>query len=72
MSDAPKKLSLVAQLEEVDFELDMRRRVYPGQVKRGGMRESVANEHIRRMEAVRATLAWLQENETKIKEALSK
>ena len=65
-----KKLSLGAQLEEVDRELEQRRRVYPRLVAKGEMRQSIADEHVRRMVAVRATLAWLQENEATIKERL--
>lgn len=66
-----KQFSIGAQLEEVDREIRLREKVYPNEVKRGAMRESVANYHLDRMRAVRRTLAWLAENETKVKEALA-
>lgn len=57
------KISIQAQIEEVDRELALRAKVYPNQVRRGLMRQSVADLHIERMKAVRATLEWLAENE---------
>ena len=65
------KISIGAQIEEVDRELVLRRRVYPNLVRKGEMRESVAALHIQRLESVRATLEWLQENEIRIKQALA-
>jgi hypothetical protein len=65
------KITLLAQIEEVDRELGLRRTVYAIEVARGKMRQSVADLHLQRMRAVRATLAWLQANEAKIKEALN-
>jgi hypothetical protein len=61
------KISLNAQLDEIDRELELRRRVYPRLVAKRELRESLANLHITRLEAVRATLAWLQANEGLIK-----
>ena len=44
------------QINEVERELSLRRSVYPGLVTRGKMRQSEADEHLARMEAVLATL----------------
>jgi len=65
------KISLHAQIEEVDRELGLRRNVYALEVARGKMRQSVADLHLERMRAVRATLEWLQANEALIKARLS-
>lgn len=61
------KISLDAQLEEVDYELKQRARVYPGLVQKGSYRQSEADLHVARMEAVRDTLLWLKTNEAVIK-----
>lgn len=53
------KFSLGQQLEEVERELALRKRVYPSMVARGQMRESLADYHVARMEAVRETLVGL-------------
>jgi hypothetical protein len=66
-----KKISLGAQLEEIDREIELRRKVYPRLVAKREIRESLANLHIARLEAVRATLAWLQANEGLIKARLA-
>lgn len=63
--------SLTAQIQEVDRELAMRRRVYPHRVASRRMRESEADEHCLRLECVRATLQWLQKHEARIKAALA-
>ena len=67
MSD---KVTLAAQILEVDREIAMRRKVYPGWVSRGKMRQAESDLHIRQMEAVRETLEWLKANEDRIREAL--
>ena len=64
------KISIAQQIEEVDRELALRKRVYPVEVSRGRMRKSIADYHVARLEAVRNTLAWLQANEAKIEGAL--
>lgn len=61
------KLSIHAQIEEVQREIELRRKVYPHQVATGKMRESVAALHIQRMEAVLTTLQWLRDNEAAIR-----
>lgn len=60
-------ISIHAQIEETRREIMLRRDVYPRQVARRLMRESVANMHIGRMEAVLATLVWLRDNEADIR-----
>ncbi|MBN8987446.1 MAG: hypothetical protein J0H42_04320 [Rhizobiales bacterium] len=64
------KFSLQAQIEEIDRELEQRARVYPRLTAKGELRKSVGDYQIQRLEAVRATLVWLQQNETRIKETL--
>lgn len=60
-------VSLAQQIEEVEREIALRKRVYPHQVSSGKMRQSVADYHLGRMQAVYRTLLWLQENEEAIK-----
>lgn len=60
-------VSLAQQIEEVERELELRRRVYPHQVARGQMRQSIADYHMARMQAVLRTLQWLRANEDAIK-----
>lgn len=50
------------QIEEVVRELAMRASVYPGMVARGKLRQVEADEHVRRLEAVRDTLVWCRDN----------
>lgn len=61
------KLSLHAQIEEVEREIALRKSVYPRLVASGKMRESVAELHTQRMQAVADTLRWLEANEATIK-----
>lgn len=63
-----QKISLRAQIEEVEYELGMRRKVYPGLVRRGKVRQGEADLHVERLEAVLKTLQWLQANETRVRE----
>ena len=65
-----RKISLGAQIEEIDREIRLRQGVYPRQIANGSMRESVAKEHMARLEAARATLAWLLTNETAVRGAV--
>lgn len=64
------KISLNAQIEEVDRELALRKNFYAVEVAKGKMRQSVADMHFARMQAVRETLMWLQKNESLIKQRL--
>jgi hypothetical protein len=61
------KVSLIGQITEVDREISLRERVYPEQIRRGKMRQAEAELLIGRMQAVRASLAFLQENEADIR-----
>jgi hypothetical protein len=53
--------SIHAQIAEVEREIALRRRVYPGLVMRKKMRQVEADLHISRMEDVLATLKMLAE-----------
>jgi hypothetical protein len=64
------KISIGAQIEEVEREIKKRGEVYPRMVARGDMRQSVADMHIERMTGVLTTLRWLQENEAKVRAAI--
>jgi hypothetical protein len=55
-------MSLAQQIEEIERELKLRREVYPRMVARGAIRQSVAEYHMQRMQAVLETLQKLQEN----------
>lgn len=66
-----RKVSLSAQIAEVDRELAMRREVYPMAVARKKLRQSHADYQVEQLEAVRATLVWLQANELMIKQRLA-
>lgn len=55
------KFSLSQQIDAVELELKERR------VTRGKMSRSVAEYHIKRLEAAIDTLRWLQTNEARIK-----
>ena len=61
------KFNLRQQIEEIDRELRKRAEVYPRWVHAGKIKQSQADYHIARLEAVRHTLEWLQENETEIR-----
>lgn len=61
------KVSLNQQIDEVDHELSMRKRVYPGLVSRSKLSQVKADYHMDRMRAVKATLEWLRDNEAEIK-----
>jgi hypothetical protein len=52
--------SLVAQIQEVEREIALRRRVYPRQVFNGRMKQAEADEHLLLMECVLETLRRLR------------
>lgn len=58
------RISINQQLEEVEHELKMRREVYPRRVSKGAMSKRDMDYRTARMEAVKKTLLWVQENET--------
>jgi len=57
------KVHIAAQILELQRELEMRRLVYPEQVRRGKMKASQADLHIRQLEAAIMTLQFVQEHE---------
>jgi hypothetical protein len=63
--------SLREQIEEVERELALRARVYPGQVHMGKMRQSIADYHMNRMQAVRDTLMQMKAQRERKKERAS-
>jgi|TARA_A100001391_G_scaffold50885_1_gene30975 hypothetical protein len=64
------KVSLAAQIMEVDYELDMRRGVYPRRVNAGKMKQAEADLHVGQLSAVRGSLVFLQANEATIRAAI--
>lgn len=50
------------QIEEVNRELAMRAKVYPGLIARGRMRKSEADHAVARMQAIKATLEFCRDN----------
>ena len=61
------KISIGAQIEEVQREIGLRKQVYPRQVSSGKMRQSIADMHLERMEAVLKTLQWVEANRAELK-----
>ena len=53
------EFSLRVQIEEVEYEIGMRHKVYPGLVYKGKLRQSIADMHVARMMAVLETLRKL-------------
>jgi len=53
-------ISLHQQIEEIDYELDQRSKVYPRIAAKDPRRRSELDYHVERMKAVRATLVALQ------------
>jgi hypothetical protein len=65
------RISITAQIEEVEREIALRERVYPRQVLSGKMRQSVADMHMDRMKQIAATLQWLRDNEDAVRAAIT-
>jgi hypothetical protein len=61
------KFSLAQQIEEVDRELKQRAAVYPRLISSNPSRRSELEFHVARLEAVKASLEWLQANETDVR-----
>lgn len=66
-----KRISLSQQIDEIDYELGQRQRVYPGLAASGKRRQSELDYHVARLEAARTTLAWLMVHEVEIKAFLA-
>lgn len=63
-------ISLAQQIEEIDYELEQRRKVYPRIAAKEPRRRSELEYHVARLTAVRDTLLWLARHESEIKERL--
>jgi phage shock protein A len=62
----PKPISLDQQIEEVEYELDQRRRVYARISAREPRKKSELEYHTRRMDAVLRTLQWMRDNRAEL------
>lgn len=62
-----KRISLSQQIDEIDYELSQRQRVYPGLAVSGKRRQSELDYHVARLQAARTTLAWLAAHEVEIR-----
>jgi hypothetical protein len=67
---AERRVSLASQIAEVTRELKKRGEVYPRLVSTRQMRQAEADLHVAHMQAVLATLKWLQANEDVVKSAV--
>ena len=65
------KISLTAQIAEIDRELAQRRTTYPMLIAKRSLRQSIADYQVEHLQAVRATLVWFTENELTIKQRLA-
>lgn len=65
------RISLIGQIAEVEREIAMRQQVYPRQVHQGKMKQVEAELLIGRMQAVRASLAFLKANEDDIRQMIA-
>lgn len=61
------KVSLIGQIAEIDREIALRQRVYPEQMRKGKMRQAEADLLMQRIQAVRASLAFLKAHEDDIR-----
>lgn len=67
----PGRVSIEAQLAEIDYELEQRKTVY-ARIATSNPGKARENElHVERMQAVRATLVWLRDQEATIKQRMS-
>jgi hypothetical protein len=64
VDDGKPPVPLALQIAEVEREIAMRANVYPKLVRTGKMRQGEADEHIRRMRGVLATLRRLDADDT--------
>lgn len=67
----PGKVSIQAQLDEIDYELAQRKTVYARIAASNPSKAGENDLHVARMQAVRATLVWLRDNEASIKQRAS-
>lgn len=62
------RISLGQQIEEIESEIEKRRKVYKGLVYQRPSQASKLDYQMARMQAVLATLRWLAANESRIRE----
>lgn len=67
----PGKVSIEAQLAEVDYELEQRKTVYARIAASTPSRRGELDLHVERLKAIRGTLVWLQKNEAAIRQRMS-
>jgi hypothetical protein len=65
------RISLRQQIDEVEYELEQRAKVYPNIARSNPSRQSELAYHEDRMRAVLGTLRWLAEHELLIKQRLA-
>ena len=63
----PPKVTIREQVNEAKCELQMREFAYPDCIHSGEMTEAVADEKIRRQQAIVTTLEWIEANSATIK-----
>jgi hypothetical protein len=66
------KTVLAEQIAEVERELAMRAKVYPGWVVAGKLSQALADRQTACLAGALKTLQWLQSHETEIKDMLRK
>jgi hypothetical protein len=63
----PTPVSLAQQIEEVEYELKQRANVYANIARRVPHRQSELDFHVARLQAVLATLRWLETHNDEIR-----
>lgn len=63
-----EKIPLSEQIKEVGREIGLRRSVYPGFVQRMKMSQQEADMRIATMEAVLATLKWVERHQDELRQ----
>lgn len=58
-----KKISIIGQIAEIEREIQIREQVYPRLVREGKMKEEVRVMLMDRIQAIRATLIFVKDNE---------
>lgn len=66
------KISILGQIAEIDREIAMRERVYPGQVHAGKMKKAEAELLMERIHAIRQTLFFCKDHEADIREYIAR
>jgi hypothetical protein len=66
------RVTLAEQIAEVEREITLRRRVYPGWIAAGKLSQALADRQMACIEATRTTLKWVEKNAAAIKAAASR